>query len=456
MTRDWAKELLVALCLIGGFGLVLGVFGHPVLGFFLGTLVYLAHHIRQLYRMERWLRVGRLRNPPESWGIWGRVFEQYYRWQRRYYGRKKKLGKVIREFRESTSAMPDGTLVLDGNFNILWFNEAAEDMLRLSNHRDMGQSILNLVRNPIFRDYLHSKSYERACEFASPDNDNVLLSARLIPYGRDQYLLLFRDVSRIHRLQTMRREFVANASHELRAPLTVITGYLHALPDSGALPEEWRGPIEQMQAQAKRMSGLVEDLLELSRLETEISDATLEHRVDVPDLIGRVLQHADSEAPSQHNIVFDRASDCGLLGVERELHSAFGNLISNAIRYSQKGSTIRVGWEVDDRGQAVFSVQDQGIGIDQKHIPFITQRFYRVDSARNEVRSGTGLGLAIVKHVLQRHGAHLKIDSVLGEGSTFRCIFPPGRVSARTEVASSTHVGHETETSISFNRAVIK
>ncbi|HEY7906111.1 MAG TPA: phosphate regulon sensor histidine kinase PhoR [Wenzhouxiangella sp.] len=457
MSRAWLKEMTVltlwVTVFVALFGLMFGWFGVFV-GLLLGLGVYLGHHLRQLYRFERWLRVGRLRNPPESWGLWGRVFEQYYRWQRRYYSRKKKLGKVIREFRDSTSAMPDGTLVLDGHFCIQWFNDAAEQMLRLSSNRDLGQSILNLVRSPVFRDYVHSKSYETPAEFTSPQSDQVLLSARLIPYGRDQYLLLFRDVTPIHRLQMMRRDFVANASHELRSPLTVISGYLQAFPEGDELPEEWRHPIKEMQVQAQRMSGLVEDLLELSRLETELADASVEQMVDVPDLIERVLRSAKTEDEGEHELTFERLTDQGVLGVERELHSAFSNLVMNAIRYSSAGSPIRITWSMGQEGEGVFSVSDQGIGIDSKHIPFVTQRFYRVDSARNQTKSGTGLGLAIVKHVLQRHGAHLEIDSVLGEGSTFRCIFPSGRMSVSSEAVRSSADGHQTETPKPLNTAV--
>ncbi len=459
MSRAWLKELMVfvlwATVFVLLFGLVSGGSG-ALVGLFLAVCVYLGHHLRQLYRFERWLRVGRLRNPPESWGLWGRVFEQYYRWQRRYYSRKKKLGKVIREFRDSTSAMPDGTLVLDGHFCIQWFNDAAEEMLRLSSNRDLGQSILNLVRNPVFRDYVHSKAYETPAEFTSPQSDQVLLSARLIPYGRDQYLLLFRDVTPIHRLQMMRRDFVANASHELRSPLTVISGYLQAFPEDDELPEEWRHPIREMQAQASRMSGLVEGLLELSRLETELADASAEQVVDVPDLISRVIRSALSEDEADHKLNFKALSDHGLLGVERELHSAFSNLVMNAIRYSPAGSSIEVTWRVGAEGEGIFSVEDQGLGIDAKHIPFITQRFYRVDSARNQSKSGTGLGLAIVKHVLQRHGARLEIDSVLGEGSAFRCIFPPGRMNVSTEGVLSAKDSHETDTPNPLNTVMQK
>lgn len=459
MSRAWLKELTIFVMWVTVFallfGLIFGWFGAFV-GLFIGLCVYLGHHLRQLYRFERWLRVGRLRNPPESWGLWGRVFEQYYRWQRRYYSRKKKLGKVIREFRDSTSAMPDGTLVLDGHFCIQWFNDAAEEMLRLSSNRDLGQSILNLVRSPVFRDYVHSKAYERPAEFPSPQSDQVLLSARLIPYGRDQYLLLFRDVTPIHRLQMMRRDFVANASHELRSPLTVISGYLQAFPDADELPQEWRHPIKEMQAQAHRMSGLIEDLLELSRLETELADASANQVVDVADLIGRVLRSAESEDEAKHALAFECLTNQGLLGVERELHSAFSNLVMNAIRYSPAGSPIEITWSIGQDGEGVFSVTDQGVGIDSKHIPFVTQRFYRIDSARNQSKSGTGLGLAIVKHVLQRHGARLEIDSVLGEGSTFRCIFPSGRMGISSQSARSSAGGHETETLKPLNAVVKK
>jgi len=198
----------------------------------------------------------------------------------------------------------------------------------------------------------------------------------------------------------------------------------------------------------------VEDLLELSRLETETAGASADQVVDVPDLISRVLSSANSEDESRHVLKFERVSDHGLLGVERELHSAFSNLVMNAIRYSPEGSAIEVKWRVGAEGQGVFSVTDQGIGIDSKHIPFITQRFYRVDSARYQSKSGTGLGLAIVKHVLQRHGAALEIDSVPGEGSTFRCIFPSGRMSISAEGGMSAQNSHETETPKSLNRAV--
>lgn len=433
MGKAWLSEWLMLGALLSGALLGSVLFGHAGRFFLLAVVIFLARHLYQLYRLERWLRVGRLRNPPESWGIWGEVFEHYYRLQRRYYKRKKRLAKVIREFRESTSAMPDSALVLDGELRIMWFNDAARDALRLLTSRDLGQSVLNLIRAPAFKHYLESGNYDRTVEFLSPADESRSLSARLIPYGSDQYLLMIRDVTRLQRLQAMRRDFVANASHELRSPITVLAGYLETLHDEQGLGPEWEEPVEEMRAQCRRMTSLVNDLLELSRLETEEADASLDSVVDVPDLINRIVQYARTEDAGQHEIEFECATSANLVGEERELHSAFSNLMINALRYTPEAGRVRVRWYVRPEGPLVFEVEDSGIGIDKKHIPFITQRFYRVDSAHSRKTGGTGLGLAIVKHVLNRHNASLEVISEPGQGSVFRCVFPAARISAGTQ-----------------------
>jgi two-component system, OmpR family, phosphate regulon sensor histidine kinase PhoR len=426
--QAWLSEaLLLGLLVLVGLLLSLLV-GGAGWWLFLALAIFLSRHLYQLYRLERWLRVGRRRNPPESWGIWGEVFEHYYRLQRRYYKRKKRLGKVIREFRESTAAMPDGTMVLDGELRIMWFNEAARDLLRLSASRDLGQSVLNLVRSPLFKQYLASGQYEQSIHIASPVDDSRSLSARLIPYGTDQYLLLFRDVTRLTRLQTMRRDFVANASHELRSPLTVLAGYLETLADEQVLGPEWDMPMDEMRAQCRRMNSLVNDLLELSRLETEENDAPMDVEVDVCSLVERIIQYARSEDTAQHQFSFECSPAATLAGIERELHSAFSNLIINAMRYTADDGQISARWYGRAKGEWVFEVSDNGIGIAEKHIPFITQRFYRVDSSHSRKKGGTGLGLAIVKHVLQRHNSWLEVESEPGQGSTFRCVFPANRI----------------------------
>lgn len=436
MQKAWVSELLLPGLLLASSVLGGWLFGYMGWWIALALSLILARHLFELYRLERWLRKEIRRSPPQSWGAWGEVLEHYYRIQRRYYKRKKRLGKVIREFRESTSAMPDGSIVLDGDFRIKWFNEAAKNGLKLSTQRDLGQSILNLLRAPDFSRYVRSGDYERPVHIGSPVDDSRTLSARLIPYGSEQYLLLIRDVTRMQRLEAMRRDFVANASHELRSPITVLSGYLEAMAADQTLEDDWALPLEEMQSQCQRMTSLVDDLLELSRLETEEIQASDADWVDVPSLLNRIVKAERVGDRDQHQLSLSIDSDLQLSGSESELRSAFSNLIINAMRYTPENGRIAVRWSIDDDGTAVFSVTDNGIGIDEKHLPFITQRFYRADSAHDRRRSGTGLGLAIVKHVVQRHDGRLEVTSSPGRGSKFCCIFPPTRLSHRVADAS--------------------
>ncbi|TVS13570.1 MAG: phosphate regulon sensor histidine kinase PhoR [Wenzhouxiangella sp.] len=431
MPKAWRSEFVLLAGLLAA-GLLLGaLLGSAGWWLALALLVVLGRHLWQLARLEKWLDSGRQRNPPESWGIWGEVFEHYFRLQKRYYKRKKRLARVIREFRESTAAMPDGSLVLDGDFNILWFNAAAERMLDLSNNRDLGQPIANLVRSPRLSAYLATGEFEQPIVLRSPVDETRSLSVRLIPYGSNQYLALFRDVTRMLRLQAMRRDFVANASHELRSPLTVLSGYIESLAEDPGIGQVWYEPVVEMQRQCRRMSSLVDDLLELSRLETEEPDPDCIEPVDVSALARRIVHEARLQDGDHHRLEIVGLDAARLVGVEHELHSAFANLVLNAIRYSDPGGHVQVSWRLDESGQGVFEVSDDGIGIDEKHLPFITQRFYRVDGARSRSKGGTGLGLAIVKHVLSRHGARLDVSSEPGKGSTFRCLFPAERVAVK-------------------------
>ncbi len=428
MRRAWLAEIYFLAGLLAAAALAGLVIGG--LGWWLSAALtaLLGRHFLQLRKLEKWLGSGRQRNPPESWGIWGEVFDDYFRLQKRYYKRKKRLAKVIREFRESTAAMPDGSLVLDGDHRILWFNSAAEEMLRLISKRDLGQPLANLVRNPKLVAYLQTGDFENPVVLRSPVDESRSISVRLIPYGSNQFLALFRDVTRMLRLQAMRRDFVANASHELRSPLTVLSGYLETLGEDEALDSEWREPIDEMQLQCRRMSTLVDDLLELSRLETEDSQLPEGQIVEVPNMLDRILNDARLQDGNQHQIKLERCDQVALHGSESELHSAFSNLVLNALRYTAAGEYVGVRWSVREDESAVFEVVDEGIGIEARHLPFITQRFYRVDSARSRSSGGTGLGLAIVKHVMQRHGAQLEVDSEPGRGSTFRCVFPAERI----------------------------
>lgn len=437
MRTAWIAEFMLAAFWIALAGLLWLIFG-GVLGWWVVLALVAAglRHTIQMHRLESWLRDGRRSQPPQSWGVWGEVFEHYYRLQRRYTKRKKRLARVIREFRESTAAMPDGTIVLDADRRITWFNSAAVRLLGLAGNRDIGQPVTSLLRAPAFERFLRDGDFSRPVDVDSPLDLGGRLSIRVVPYGRGQYLMLIRDVTRLQRLENMRRDFVANASHELRSPLTVLGGYLENMADDPGIPEIWNAPLGEMQTQTGRMTTLVNDLLELSRLETDAPGEPDEQPVGVPGLVRRVRSEAQAQAPGERSIEIDLDDSLGLAGIENELYSAFSNLVFNAVRYTDSGGRIRIHWRRDPDGNASFCVSDDGIGIDARHLPFITQRFYRVDPSRSRSQGGTGLGLAIVKHVLQRHDARLRVHSDPGEGSEFCCVFPSARVRDLKPVAA--------------------
>lgn len=393
---------------------------------------YAAWHGYWLYRLHDWLIRRRRGPPPEAPGIWGEVFHLLYQRYRRNQKRKKHIARLLRAFSNSTDAMPDGTVVLNSQWQIRWFNEAAARLLGLTRHQDIGQHLGNLVRNPAFARYLAAGEFREAVEIPSPPDTERRVSLRVVPYGEGERLVLARDVTRLFRLEQMRREFVANASHELRSPLTVISGYLDVLRESLAdderLRQDWERPIREMRSQAERMSATITDLLELSRLETT-GDNGNDGEIHVKGMLARIRDEALALGEGPRDVVLQFQTDVRLFGVEREIYSAFSNIVFNAMRYTPRDGCVRLTWYL--RGdEPCLSVADTGIGIEKEHLPRLTERFYRVDHSRGRNTGGTGLGLAIVKHVLQRHGARLEIESTPGEGSEFTCIFPAHRAIA--------------------------
>jgi two-component system phosphate regulon sensor histidine kinase PhoR len=398
----------------------------------LTLLAYACWQFYWLYRLGHWLAHERRAPPPEAPGAWGEVFHLLYQRYRRYQKRKKRIARLLRAFSNSTAAMPDGTIVLNAQWQILWFNDAASRLLGLTRHQDAGQHITNLIRSPAFVHYLGAENFREAVEIASPLDRERRVSLRIVPYGDGERLLLARDITRLHRLEQMRREFVANASHELRSPLTVIAGYLDALDETlvqdERLPREWDKPVGEMRRQAERMSATITDLLELSRLETA-PDPDNNEEIHVKGMVTRIRDEALALGEGPGDVTLEFRTDARLFGVEREIHSAFSNLVFNAMRYTPADGRVVLRWAL--RGdEPCLSVIDTGIGIPKDQIPRITERFYRVDPSRVRTTGGTGLGLAIVKHVLQRHGGRLEIESAPGEGSTFSCIFPAHRAVA--------------------------
>jgi two-component system phosphate regulon sensor histidine kinase PhoR len=423
----WVKQLgLLALWL--SIWLFLGfTVGHIAWLLFAGTALYLANTLRKLYRLDLAITLGKSASSLATRGMWPELYARVDLLRAKSRARKKRYLRFVREVRESTGAIRDAGIILNADFEIVWFNPAATRLLGLNSEIDIGQRIDNLIRNPAFVDYLR-KPRGDPVHVPSPVDTGGALAIQLIPYGHEQYLAIARDVTHEVHLERTRRDFVANASHELRSPLTVISGYLDALADDPGVPEAWTVPIEEMLRQADRMTQILRDLIELTRLESTEAKAMSDF-VSVEKLLVRIVDEfrARKKGPS---LELDLESDAALLGSETELHSILYNLVSNAVRFTPETGRVVVTWRGDSEG-AVFEVSDTGIGIPQELIPRLTERFYRVDTMRSRATGGTGLGLAIVKHALQRHEAQLEIESEEGTGSTFRCRFPSNRVAAR-------------------------
>lgn len=421
----WQKELATGLLLLLAVSVVGGMTG---LFMPLALLLALALLMRQLYqinRFEKWIRTGGRAEYPKTTGVWEEIYYHVYRIKKNEKKRKKKLGKMVDQFRQSTEALPDAAVVLGANDEIEWANKAARDVFGLK-QSDKGQRIPNLIRFPEFIRYLKSGNYKEPVILPSPVDHSITLAVRIITYGAGLRLLLAQDVTQLKKMERMRKDFVANVSHELRTPLTVLKGYLETLQDM----DDGESPLltasfRQMQGQTERMQHLVDDLLLLTRLETKQKKTEC---VDVPALLSQICKEAETmkdSVPRRIELVLE--TDAQLVGEEQELCSAFTNLLGNALKYSPDDSLVTVRWYAS-KDSLVLEVEDQGEGIAAADIPRVTERFYRSDVKRSKKVGGTGLGLAIVKHVLMRHEAKLSIASELGKGSRFSCYFPVTRV----------------------------
>jgi two-component system phosphate regulon sensor histidine kinase PhoR len=408
-------------------------FGHIQAGIALALALVLAWNLFNLYWLDRWLRDRSRLDPPRTSGIWQDVVSRVVRLHRRKRYHKQRLLEVFRELRRSSAAMPDGVVVLNEEWEIIWFNRAAGRLIDLRRGVDTGLRITNLLREPAFARYLAGGRFDEPLILARGTDPRVYLSLQVVPYSGEQRLLLVRDVSRQMALETMRKDFVANASHELRSPLTVVSGYLETLLSEDGLDPALRAPLAEMQRQARRMTDIVGGLLDLSRLDAATQEAAHDD-IDVPALLA-VLRKDVLARKTHPEVRVELRSDAHLAGEQSEILSAFSNLVDNAVKYTPASGVVRFIWEIDEEGEARFSVADTGPGIAPEHLPRVTERFYRVDPGRARDAGGTGLGLAIVKHALQHHGATLEIESKPGAGSVFTCVFPSRRVRpARTGV----------------------
>ena len=433
LNQDWRGPLIRRLLLLVSVCLLLGLItGEYAWALVIGLAGYLGWHLQQLLRLHKWLRTRQGDEaPPDGYGLWGEVFDSIYHLQRRDQKVRGRLQAVIDRVQESTAALKDAVIMLDRDGNLEWWNIAAEKLLGLKTPQDSGQQITNLVRDPRFIEYFENHNYNEPLELPSPVSDRLRLQFHITQYGNREHLMLVRDITRLFQLEQMRKDFVANVSHELRTPLTVISGYLETLLDNVEdVNPRWLRALQQMQQQGGRMQNLLNDLLLLAKLEA--TDYPSDNQPVAVDLLLLSIKN-DAQALSgerHHRINLEADPHLKLKGSETELRSAFSNLVFNAVKYTPDEGSIQIRWWGDEQG-AHLSVQDSGLGIEAKHLPRLTERFYRVDSSRASNTGGTGLGLAIVKHVLLRHRARLDIASTLGKGSTFTCHFPTLQVVRR-------------------------
>ena len=425
----WFKTLgQLALVLAGALALGL-LLGHVSLVLAIAALGVVAWHYWKLRGVLLRLTARQRLQPPQGDGVWNELDRLLHRGQQDMRSHKRRLIGMLRAYRAVADALPDAVVVVERNTQrIAWFNAAASPLLGLHYPRDVDAPLgARLQPLPIAHWLAAGRNAEPLIDAASPVDPELRLSLRLIPYSEDLWLLVARDVSRLTRLEQMRRDFVANVSHELRTPLTVVHGYLEML-DPADNPE-WAPMLAEMQRQPQRMTQLVEDLLTLSRLEAQ--DALADEEVSMAPMLATLKREAEALGQQRHAISVEDAAGVDLWGSTKELHSAFSNLVSNAVRYTPAGGEIAIGFNRAADGGAVLSVRDGGYGIPAAHLPRITERFYRVSTSRSRESGGTGLGLAIVKHVLGLHQAWLEVESEVGRGSIFSCHFGAGRVRPR-------------------------
>lgn len=396
----------------------------------IGAVLIVIRDDVQLRRLVRWARQPIGTPVPDAGGRWGDAFVALHKRAKASAEQREQLHEALERFRQAAQAMPDGVVILGAKLAIEWVNGQAEQLLGIDNGRDAGAPLINIVREPQFIAYLQSGDWAKPVLMRSVRRAGQSLQVRAVPFGQSRLMVLVRDVTQLERLENMRRDFVANVSHELKTPLTVVSGFIDTLADGWAdlSPDDTRHMLSLAAEQSSRMRHLIDDLLTLAALETDAPPQ--EEVVSMNAVLADVREEAEVLSAGRHQIVLTDRGPAGLLGSPGELRSAFGNLASNAVRYTPAGGHIELVWQRDVNGEAVFTVVDDGIGIEPQHIARLTERFYRVDRGRSRETGGTGLGLAIVKHVLERHGGRLQVESTPGQGSRFAARLPARRVAS--------------------------
>ncbi len=430
MTGFWIR---IGLTLLGVtlLSLLVQAIGGGSSGLITGLLCISAWVVLQVWHLQKmalWLQDFRLNKTPSGVGTWDILFSSIYRLARSYERQQYQLQELLTSFRGATEAMPDGVVSLDNHNQITYASQKAQQHIGLKGDMDLGRNIVNLLRHPQFARYLEKENWTEPLLLSDVPQIGQILQVQVVPYGKSERLLLSRDVTQIEKLENTRRDFVANVSHELKTPLTVLAGFIETLRDLPLDNEQRASALSTMAGQAERMQRLIDDLLALARLESDQKPVPSQFFKALP-LIKRTLGDARQLSRDQHQIRYrEQPAPLEISGDDQELASAFGNLVSNAVRYTPDQGSISIGWQWIENGRAAFWVRDSGPGIAPEHLSRLTERFYRIDKGRSRANGGTGLGLAIVKHIASRHQLELSIQSRLGEGSQFSLIFPASRI----------------------------
>lgn len=428
MNVIWARSAAILIFLaLASAGLYFLAGPVPALGFMcaalLGLLLYYLYQINRLWKVLDAPAYGEI---PSALGLWGEVYYRLHRLVKRWRTQVLQVEQQHTRFIQAIQASPNGVLMLDDADQIEWCNDVAEQHFGLNARRDVRQRITHLLRRPEFIKYLQLQRFDDPLLMRDMgEHKRSVIAVQILPYGENRKLVLTHDITKLENTEAMRRDFVANVSHELKTPLTVLTGFLETVRDLPVAEQDRNRYLDMMLVQSMRMQHLVEDLLVLAKLESDELPPSLD-RIDMAELVGHLVHDAEALSQGGHQVSAQIDPAVVIRGAERELLSAFGNLVSNAVRYTPEGGRISMAL-VYENEHAIFSVSDTGLGIAADHIPRLTERFYRIDRSRSRDTGGTGLGLAIVKHVLSRHHADLRITSEVGRGSVFRVVFPTDR-----------------------------
>lgn len=427
----WKREkitllIFVFLAIVSG-----AVSGFWTISLLLWLIIYVTWKIHQFNSFYQWYMAGASKHKiPENHGVFEAITCQVINNKNQTKETQKRNKYLLKQFVTTAQALPFATLLLNQRFEIQWCNHIAQEILGV-NDMDANTKIDNIIREPEFVELLNSGKKDQETKLAHFKDRDKSIHVRLINIHKDRYLMVARDISAQEALQNSRKAFVANASHELRTPLTVISGYLEMLQSSEHINEEWSEAIDQAKEQANRMSTIIDDMLKLSRIEHDRVIPSQDTEVPMPELLNGLFNDIKNGTNSRdHVMTAEIDSSLSIRGDASEITSICLNLMHNALIHTPKGTNIKVRW-FEHNGEANFWVVDDGPGIDAKHLPHLTERFYRVDNSKARNHQSTGLGLAIVKHICLKHSALFEIDSSLGDGATFKAIFPRHRTTLK-------------------------